>query len=45
MMGAEFWSGVVCGAGGLLVLSALVVAVLVWRAPRIEGDEREVGYL
>lgn len=37
----EFWLGVMWGAGGLIVLSAVVVGVLIWRAPVIEADEHE----
>lgn len=40
---SDFMFGMLCGAGGLMILSAVVVAVLVWRAPVIEADDAECG--
>lgn len=37
----EFWLGVMWGAGGLIMLSAVVVGVLIWRAPVIEDEGPE----
>lgn len=38
---SEFVLGVLCGAGGLVVVCALIVLLLIWRAPVIEADEHE----
>lgn len=38
---SEFVQGVLCGAGGLVVISALIVLLLIWRAPVIEDEGPE----
>lgn len=39
-MSHEFWWGVLFGAGGLIAINALALAVVVWIGSRtIEGDE------
>ena len=35
---SEFVLGVLCGAGGLVVVCALIVLLLIWRAPVIEAE-------
>lgn len=42
-MTAEFWCGVACGAGGLMVLSVLVLAFLAYTAPVAEDDDLTLG--